>query len=186
MPRYTIHPSDAKLLEKDDIEKFINGTNREDLKFLITFLWLTGVRPAELKEMRREHIEINDSSVILRIPTLKLGEAQNFTLRERTLKFARPSGLETNWQLERVIEYLKTLPPEAPLCRFTKRWLEIQIKKIGIRVFGIPYTPYHIRHSAITREARTHNLSELMHFKGSKSAKSVEAYLHAYPYEVKI
>jgi integrase len=123
--------------------------------------------------------------LIIEFQTLKThSDNQRFSLKTRKLSFVRPKERPSIY-IECVLEHLNRLKFGERLIPFTKRWAEKRISKLGIQVLDKPISPYHFRHSAITRESSlNHSTPQLMHFKGAKSARSVESYEHARPYDV--
>lgn len=155
-------------------------------RVLVSLCWKTGARTNELTQLKKEDAVISEDDLALTLHTEKLGASKEFVLRQRTLNFARPSGVGMDIYTETIVMHCKNLANGEPILKYGDRWVQKRLNILGIKVFGKPICLYHFRHAAMTREAnRGHGAPDLMHFKGAKSPRSVEGYLHATPYQVK-
>lgn len=125
---------------------------------------------------------------IITLPTLKLGDNEEFKVRTRELRFVRPVGMELDPYLEIVVRYARTLPTEETrLFPYSVRHLEKWLSKKCKEVLGKPYSPYHFRHGRFTIEGqRGMGIKELQAFKGAASPDSVLGYLHSKPFDIEI
>ena len=174
-----------ELIFEEDAKAMYKHAKNEKETVLISLLWTTGARPEELHMLKREKVEFNDQTLLLTIPTKKLGKEGTFKIRERPLEFARPNGLDTNIFIETIIKYAKDLPPETFLLPNTTRWQENVVNRLSQAAMGKKLCPYHFRHSVMSWMAHSGaTIEQLMHFKGALSVMSVSPYLHAKPYIV--
>jgi integrase len=156
---------------------------------LLSCLWITGARPSEILELAKKNVLITDEVVVFDLPTKKLqADGTRFVMKRRQLRIGRPHGLQMNIFLETVVKYAERLyHPEDPIFIYGRRWAIKVINRLGMQAIGKEVAPYHLRHSAVTREAsQGRTLDQLKHFKGAKSIRSVEPYLHASPYDVMV
>ncbi|MDD3906553.1 MAG: site-specific integrase [Candidatus Omnitrophica bacterium] len=175
------------LLFEEDVRAMYNLAAREKEAVLIALLWITGARPAELAELKKENVQYDSSRVNITLATKKLGEGGDFKIRNRTLSFVRPTGLDTNIYIETVVKYVAALPPEALLLPHTTRWQENTINRIGQKGIGQKVSPYHFRHSCLTWMASNGaTIDELMQFKGALSVLSISMYMKAKPFVVSL
>jgi len=185
MPRYSWKIDD--LIFEEDAREIYNRATRDKEAVLISLLWITGARPAELAELKREKVYYDSGKLSLTIATKKLGEGGAFKIRERTLAFDRPGGLNTNIYIETIIKYCVALPPEALLIPYTTRWMENTVTKLSKAAIGKTLSPYHFRHSCLTWMATNGaTVADLMQFKGALSAMSIGMYMHAKPFVVSL
>ncbi len=192
MPRYAHDITD--LLKEADVRRLYEAAKDERIKTLVCLFWITGARPAEILELDRENISVEEEAIIFTLPTKKLqADGTKFVMKFRQLRVVRPHGMEMNIYLETVVRYIERLRPgdgKFPADRlfdYSRRWVEKSINQLGIKVLGKQIAPYHFRHSAMTREAsQGRSVPNLMHYKGAKSMRSVMAYVHAMPYELKV
>jgi integrase len=186
MPRYREDPSET-VLKDEDIRKMFDKTRDLQEQALLSCLWITGARPSEVLELKKENVLITEDVVVFDLPTKKLqADGTHFVLKRRQLRIGRPHGLQMNIYLETVVKYAERLyHPEDPVFIYGRRWAIKVINRLGMQGIGKEVAPYHLRHSAVTREAsRGQTIDQLMHFKGAKSIQSVQPYLHASPYDV--
>lgn len=187
MPRYKT-PID-QLLREEDVSSMLSFATEQKWKqdaLLICMCWKTGARTHEISELKKEDFKIFNDKLQIRLHTEKKGESNSFILRERTLEFARPRGVELDLYVENIVQHVEELAPGQPFFDFGDRWMQKRLNIIGLKVLGREVCVYHFRHSAMTREAgKGHGTPDLMHFKGAKNPRSVDGYLHATPYVVK-
>jgi integrase len=173
------------LLFEEDVRAMYNLAAREKEAVLISLLWITGARPSELAEVKKENVQYGDGKVNITLATKKLGEGGDFKIRNRTLSFVRAAGLDTNIYLETIVKYVIALPPESLLLPHTTRWQENTINRLGQKAIGQKVSPYHFRHSCLTWMASNGaTIDELMSFKGALSVLSISMYMKAKPFVV--
>jgi integrase len=184
MPKYKVDIS--TILFEEDVRKIYNEAKNAEERVFVSLLWTTGARTKEILLLTKEDIQYSPDRVNILLKTLKLGQRKTFMVKERTLEFERPQGVNCNIYLETIINYVKTLSPEARLLERSNRWAQYITNKLGVKAMGKPISPYHFRHSCMTwllRNGATPDMA--MHFKGSASIKSIEPYIHAVPFVVK-
>ena len=60
---------------------------------LLSCLWITGARPSEILELRKENILITEDIVVFDLPTKKLqADGTRFVLKRRQLRIGRPTA----------------------------------------------------------------------------------------------
>ena len=184
MPKYSVDI--ATILFEEDVRKIYNEARTPEERVFVSLLWMTGGRTKEVLMLRKENIQYDAERVKITLQTLKLGQSKKFMVKNRTLEFERPSGVNANIYLETIINYVKLLSPEVLLLHRSNRWGEYLINKLGMKAVGKKFSPYHFRHSCMTWLARNGATPDmLMHFKGAASIKSISAYIHAVPFVVK-
>jgi integrase len=184
MPRYSSDIS-VILYEEDVSRMFANAKSPKEA-YLVAIFWITGARPSEALELKRENFHLSDGTLKIRLATKKLGKTNEFILRERTLEFEVPDGYGTNPYLECIIRYATASPDTGFILPYTTRWAEKIINRLGMESLGKLISPYHFRHSVLSHHAsKGMNTMDLMAFKGAKSIGSVAPYLHAKPFVVK-
>lgn len=178
----------SRILYTEDVERMWRMCQLEDERVILSICWFSGARPAEIMELKRSNVDwgLDQSGkeyFSMRIPTKKLGAEHEFLVRDRILKSPRPMGMPANRYIETIIRWSKRLLPDEYLMQRgrTTRWLCKTMHTITMRV-GVPYSPYHFRHSVFTHLAKNGmGLTALMYWKGAKSVSSVSQYLHAVP-----
>ena len=185
MPKYSHDIND--LPTEEEIKKMWNEAGREVERVFLSLAWLTGARPMEILILTTDNITYDEDKFKVDLFTLKLKDSTDFRgLKQRTLEFERPKGVKSNIYIETIIKYLRTIPQGSRVVEYSKRWAEVLINRLGMQVCNKKFSPYHLRHAAITREAgRGVTIDGLMHFKGARSVRSVQPYLHARPYIIK-
>jgi site-specific recombinase XerD len=185
MPKYSWDIKD--MLFEEDIKAIMDKTQNKRERLLISLLWITGARPMELLMLKREDFRVYSEKLEITIQTLKLRKSEKFAVEARTLSFSRPSGLNCNIYIETIIDWISNVLPGQPILTYSKRWAEMSINNLGKAAIGKTISPYHFRHSCFSWMARNGATAEqLKYFKGAKSIKSVEPYLHAVPFIVKL
>jgi integrase len=186
MPKYAHDITD--LLSEAEVRKLFDACTDQRIRALLSLFWITGARPAEILELSTDNIKIEEGTVCFTLPTKKLqADGTKFVMKTRQLRVVRPHGLEMDIYLETVVQYIERLRPGELLFAYTRSWVTKSINKLGLDVIGKQITPYHFRHSAVTREAtKGRTIDQLKHYKGAKSIKSVEPYLHATPYDITV
>lgn len=168
----------------EDAYRMWKACKNDQERLLISILWLFGPRVIEALVLKKEDIQANDDSLLIRFLTLKLGSG--FYPERRKLMVRRSPGIGNGLYIEFIIEYSNTLLPEDKLFLFGKRWAEKAIGKISMKALGKPMSPMHFRHSRMTHMGASGKmgLAELKHWKGAKSANSVNSYLAARAFEL--
>jgi integrase len=189
MPIYNDNIGELGYLTEPEVWKMYNTTKDKYKQLFLSLAWLTGARPSEILLLTRKDFIIESNKITIFIPTLKLRTSKDFQIKKRKLVFGRPTGLGDegiNPYIETIVGWYQLFRVEdIPILPYTRSWCVKIINKAGKEALGRQVTPYHLRHSAITREAASnHSIDQLMHFKGAKSVRSVMPYLHATPYVV--
>jgi integrase len=183
MPKYKF---DIKhILFDEDVEAMFKAANTPQERAAVSLLWITGARPGEVLEIRKQDVDVLPEKVRITIPTLKLGSKnKKFKVDKRTLEFERGDNKFLNY----LIAYTLNLKnPTDRLIPYTKRWLELKINNLGKKALGKEISPYHFRHSVMTWLARKGaTLDQLMYFKGARTLNSVAPYIHAIPTVIKL
>lgn len=184
MPRYS---SDISvILYEEDVSKMFARAKSPKEAYLVAIFWITGARPSEALELKKEDFRLEEGTLKIRLVTKKLGETNDFILRERTLEFERPDGYGSNPYLECIIHYVNASADTGFILPYTTRWAEKTINRLGMECLEKLISPYHFRHSVLSHHAsKGMNTIDLMAFKGAKSIGSVAPYLHAKPFTVK-
>lgn len=183
MPKFRT-PTDQYVLSLENALKMFYDTDNSEEKILIAFLWKTAARPNELTQTKKEDMDIYPDHVVMRLPTEKMGKSDDFLLRMGAHDYARPTGADMDIFLETMVLHVQNLTPGQPIFKYGDRWMEKRINLLSQKVLGITLAPYHFRHGSCSEQGRTHGRTDLMHFKRSKSPRSVDAYSHAMPYQV--
>lgn len=186
MPRYAHDITDV--LIEADVRKIYEAAQDRKVQALVSLFWITGARPAEILELTTDNVKVEPEFVSFTLPTKKLqADGTSFVMKSRQLRVVRPNGLQMNIYLETIASYLERLRPGDPLFDYTRSWMLKTINKLGMKALSKQISPYHFRHSAMTREAAAgRTLDQLKHYKGAKTLKSVEPYVHARPYDVTV
>ena len=180
------HPINDILFEEDIRAMFARAKNDRE-RLALALDWVSAGRPEEIARLKKEDVLIAQDRVTLHIQTLKLGRTKGFTADHRNLEFDRPTGLNEIVWLELIIKRALACAPGELLLPLTSRWHELAINRLGVEALGKKISPYHLRHSVLSHKAASgYSIPQLMHFKGAKSAKSVEPYLHLRPFVVKM
>lgn len=142
-------------------------------RFILCMFYLTGCRPSELRECKKEDIIINeDGSLAITLTTKKLGKKEGFIYRKRTLDLVKGTPF-----LETIIVWVKANIPGAWLCNLT----EVTLWRLVDSYSAHLWCPYTFRNNRLTRLARDNDadLSTLMSWKGTKDTRSIGAYIGA-------
>lgn len=161
----------SHVVSQEETQKMIEKARLPRDRFLISILYLTGARPSEILEFKREDVDIQETQLVFRLVTKKLGKARGFTIKERLLEIQKTAPF-----IEHIIEYLKIT--DGKLLNIN----DSRIRQIVYELSENRFCPYHFRHSRLTKLSRGGaSLDELMFWKGSKDEKSVIEYLKAKP-----
>lgn len=155
------------------IERMFSFLDKHYEQFAVVMFYIYGLRPEELLILTKDKFKVVDSSLIVKIPTLKGGE-------ERTLRLS----LTDTPYLERVVlPYLDKVQYNLfPFWRHTTNLNHI-FRKIKNRSNAqIDLNPYVFRHFRMNYIASLGaSQYDLKNWKGAKSFSSVEEYLHFNP-----
>lgn len=185
MPKYLRSDPSAEI-RREDVERMVNALRDLRDRALIVFLWLFGPRPSEVLEMRAEDIDIEPTTIVARIPTKKIKSKEHFEVVKRELKVRRPHPRD--WLIEELVKYVSIMKKADPLCRLwalnRQRMYDI-VARASEKGLGRRIAPYTFRHSRLTKLARAGwGIEELKYWKGARTLKSIEPYLHARPVEM--
>ena len=187
MPRFNDNISEEGILSEEEVRKMFNKCGSDYERALIALDWATGARPSELLAIKKEDIIVDEDKIAVFLNTKKLKKGTTFQMKKRQLEFDRPQGLEMNPFIEFIAEYMRCFKyDDLPIFPYTTtRWMNKVTHRAGEAALGRQISIYHLRHSAVTREAQKNaSISGLMHFKGAKSLRSVLPYVHATPYKI--
>ncbi len=181
----------SDLIDAKDVRKIYEEAKTSREQTLICFLWISGARPSEILELKREDIKLiydpekDLEFVSFTFPTKKLNaQGDKFVLKTRQIKIVRPQNPQDLY-IETILQYVRPFEPYERLFHYTTRWAQKVVNRLGRNSIGKKLSPYHFRHSALTREsAAGRTLDQLMHLKGAKSLDSVKPYLHARAYDL--
>ena len=157
---------------------YIDVLDRPRDKALVALLHLTGARPTEIREVRKEHITVEENQVKILMMTAKLKGVPGFFLRERILVFKKDApgiGHFLDWY---------SVCPTPDLFRGThgKPISTTRIRQLVYKASGNAICPYHFRHSRLTKLARSGwGADQLMYWKGSRTVRSVSVYIASKP-----
>lgn len=187
MPKYKWNIEN--ILFEEDVKGMYDKAKNKHEAALVSLLWITAARPGEIKKLTTEDIRYSSDKLSLLLQTLKKGRGKDFKVRERTLDFVRPSGLNTNIYIETIINYISGLPVdrETLVLKFTTRWMEKVVTRLGMETLKQYVSPYHFRHSTMTWLAKAGYTPDMLkYFKGAESLASVDPYIHAIPQVVNL
>jgi integrase len=187
MPKFNDNISEEGILNEDEVRRMFNKCGNDYERALIAFAWATGARPSELLEIKKEDVIVEEDKIVVFLNTKKLKKGTTFQMKKRQLEFDRPQGMEMNPFIEFIAEYMRCFKyDDLPIFPYTTtRWMNKVMHRAGEAALGRQISVYHLRHSAITREAQKNaSIAGLMHFKGAKSLRSVLPYVHATPYKI--
>lgn len=178
MPKYS-RSNIRYIIGKDEINALLNKARNTTEKSWLLCLWLTAARPAELLEMKKKDIKIEDNKTSFRIKTKKLGfHRKEYIVEKRTLVL----------KIRKEHRYIKILNahlnkfknPDKTIFKFTRRTGLNIIYRLSEDVLGETLCQYNFRHSRMTLLAeKGATKDELKRFKGSRSDRSVASYIHA-------
>lgn len=187
MPKYANDPTDY-ILSDEDVKAMFNIAKNDEEKAWISILWMTGARPQEILMLTTDRVTITEDEISFNMPTLKLGGAADFKVKDRELTIPRESadkdmreGSNFVYQ-ETIVRFVSSRVPRSHLFTRTTRWGQKVLNRLGEKATKVKVTPYHFRHSFFVWFARRGaTLDELMNWKGALSVQSVSPYLRAKP-----
>lgn len=183
-PRYKT-PIQRKVTE-EEAKDMLEKCNTQEEQTFLALCYATGARPAEIVELTKGKFKINEETISIKLHTKKLRlNSQKFeVIEERPLVFARRPP---NTFLEIIAKQVQQTREGDRILPYTTRWGQMLLNRLGNDVIGLPLSPYHFRHTAVTNEAaKGRTLDQLMHFKGAKDVRSVIPYVHARPYKIQM
>lgn len=186
MPEYS--KADIQFtVEREDLIQMMKATDRPRDQLLLALLWMSGGRPAEIVELKKEDCKVEETSINLELITKKqrLGKGK-WKYGKRVLEFKRPLPPHEDKLLDFVADHLKHCN-EGKLFPISTRRVE-QIIEVagqkGLRRFICPYNFRHGRMLALSKKGAT--IDELLQFKGSSDVRSVAPYLKAKKFKVEL
>lgn len=186
MPAY-VRSDPSVEVKREDVEKMVGALTELRDKALIVFLWLYGPRPSEVIEMLVEDIDVEPTKIVARIPTRKIRSKEHFEVEKRELIVRRPHPRD--WLIETLVKYVDIVKKGDPKNRLwglnhRQRVYDI-VARASERGLGRRLSPYNFRHSRLTKLARAGwGIEGLKYWKGARTIKSIEPYLHARPVEM--
>jgi len=184
MPRYKTKIQ--RKVTREEALAMLDKCNNFNEQVFVSLCYVTGARTSEILELTKEKFTITDEEFSVRLKTKKLKiDPQKFQMmEERSLEFERHP---VDPFIENIVVAVQERNIGDRILPFSSRWGQLLLNRLGNIVIGLPLTPYHFRHTAITNQAaQGRTIDQIMHFKGSTDARSVTPYLHARPYKVKI
>jgi integrase len=185
-----------KTLSKDDLTALLNnidgirGNHVEEARALIILLYYSGARPSEALNMYQGDIYKDGNYCVCSIPTLKRGVRRNIYLnfkkkhiqelynfcwnqfpKIRLFRNYYSDYKRTRVRIVKGVEKVFEYHEHSDKLRWHfYRWAKETLSGIN---------PYYLRHNRMTKLAENDvSVYNLKYFKGSKSIKSVEPYLH--------
>jgi integrase len=190
MPIYT--ESIRKIIYVEDVDKMWQSAKYESERVVLSILWISGARPAEVLNLKRKNVnwgidENGRDFFEIKLETKKLAKAVGFVVDERILTTSRPLGNDANIYVETLIRWCMKLDPEDYVMVNRSRMSLNRLMHRLSKCIGHVWSAYHFRHSVFTHMARNHaSLSDLMHWKGAAHPSSVMRYIQATPAYIQI
>ena len=128
-----------KVISKKNLQLMINNTKNLKHKLVLKFLYSSGLRLQELINMKREHIDIEQGLILVK---LGKGKKDRYTLLASSLK-------------EDLLKYYSTMDFstkyvfEGRKGKYTKKSVQMICKKAG-EIIGLHIHPHMLRHSFAT------------------------------------
>lgn len=192
--REFLETGQMKTLSKEDLAKLlesVDGIRHNHVtegRALVILMYYSGARPGEVLNMHQGDVYKDGNYCICSIPTLKRGLRRNIYL-----SFSKKYVTE-------MFDYCYNQFPKIRLFRnYYSCYKRERITKKGIKKEYLEYSdklrwhftrwakdviehginPYYLRHNRLTKLAMGGvNVYDMKYFKGAKSIKSVEPYLH--------
>lgn len=150
---------------KDFRKKYAEVTTKE--KFLLTFIYFTGSRPAEAVELTRKDVYKKGNKIVFRITTLKRGN------RDRKIRL-----LDWKFEYDELKEFWEWIKP-MPDDYYIFGWVKMVKNPRAYFRYYLGYPPTFFRHNILSLLSLAGASKEqLKLFKGSKSELSIMPYLH--------
>ena len=201
MPKYS--KSDINhIVTDEEFKRIVQRTIHFRDRFFLALLYVTGRRPSEItgdhdpktgrtvEGMKRKDIIIDEENheIIFTIPISKTRRGSFHVSHTKLIVEYDEDDLPIRIIRKNIARFRdkenNIKHPELPLFNFTRR-TGYNIVSRASRVIGISLCPYNFRHSRLTHLAEEGaSINEMLRFKGSKSLKGLEPYLHAQ--EVKV
>ncbi|MEM4605934.1 MAG: site-specific integrase [Candidatus Pacearchaeota archaeon] len=163
MPRYYIKKEDFKIVSLDEIKRYIDACEREDMKILLMLSWLTGARISEIIELKKSNFSIGKNYITILIHSKKHGK-----VGYPTFSFNDPF-------IQNVLEYIKDKGEEERIFKCGKRRYQQILLQLNKKLHGEDKSKYitfhYLRHSRLTYLARVLGAmpEELKSWTGHKS-----------------
>ena len=177
-----------QIIFQEDVMKMWANTPYATDRVILSLLWFSGARPAEIMPLKRKNVDwgIDNTGAdyfAIKLETKKLGKAEGFVVTERILKSSRPLGTNANVFIETIINWCMRLDMEDYVIvggRST-RWLNKVMHRLS-KTIGHVWSVYHFRHSVFSHMSRCGATAPtLMTWKGASNISSVSRYIHAMP-----
>jgi len=187
MPKYT---ADIEyIIRPDDMKAMLAECKSIKEQAILSTLYITGCRPAELLAMERDDVRLLAQDgrmyLVFSIERKKLRKGK-FHVKKRNLYIKyKPNSLMQNC----ILKYRETLPVGSKLFDIPDRTLRHMIERVSKDALGEDkqLCPYNFRHSRFTILAEQGYMPhELKYIKGADDLRSVEPYLHARPMEITV
>lgn len=154
------------IIKRIEVDEMIERAENFEHKFLIAMLYLTGARPSELLDLKREDFEVYYDYINVLLRTKKRGYP-------RTIQLWNDAPYVRSIILP-YIEYLDRENMELAFTFQTPTWVRV----IVYRLSNNKYCPYNFRHSRLTKMAKAGaGPFELMQWKGAKRFDSISPYI---------
>lgn len=153
----------------EQFQQLIRPIGDKPTRLLFMFLYFTGARPSELRTIIAKDVVKKGKTLWIKVPTSKHG-------RERNIPFSLAKFSELNELLEWNDHLLpdQYMFPIMALKQQIRHFISSRFKKHGL---NIPlYFLRHNRFSLLAEHGATPE--QIKYFKGAKSLRSVEPYMH--------
>jgi len=161
-------------ITQEQVKSMLDRCFDDEQKALVSILWITGARPAELIELTPVCFLPLDGAVQISIPTKKHGYARTLTIANDTPFFIN------------VLSYVNKCNTMDTRDKPIFHWrTDGCIRFLIYRLSDGKLTPYNFRHSRLTQLAKIGaSPYELMVFKGARDTRSVAAYIGRSPHMI--
>lgn len=186
-----------KTLYDDDIQQVIDGIehpNKEQAKYLVLILHLTGCRPKEALMLRPSNFENEGSAIKILIPTLKRGVARTIWLNKKD-RFVQELYDWVSPQYKELKMFYWFISDSKKTIRYklqdgtvkTKIGYENTTNKLTYwfnKWFSVldpinSYTSYYLRHNRFSIMSQDGaSMPDIKFWKGAKTMESVIPYVH--------
>ncbi|MCS7231794.1 MAG: site-specific integrase [Elusimicrobiota bacterium] len=146
MPRYYIQKELFKVVEIDDIVKYIAAANDTDFLFFFLTVYLTGLRSCDVKKLRKENFQLRKNLLTITTKVSKGGGVANMIFNIKKVPFARELYL-----------YVVSRNDDVIFRRSVRHYRRI-LQRLNEKIYGNDkskwITFHYLRHSRITFLAR--------------------------------
>lgn len=154
------------------VEKLASQTNKPHEKYVIYMLYIYGMRPAELMQIRKESFESDGETLRIFLPTVKRGDRRIIDLDIKETPFLK-------W----IVKYVKNSTTVLPESWNDPTNINAVFKKVSDKLGKIRISPYVFRkhrlsYLAIEQDASAYDLQV---WKGAKDMRSVQPYIRMKP-----